>query len=337
VSHAEPTNATTSQTPPPTLPVLPDGIPEELRQRPRWLLWCWELRKGKWAKPPHQINGRLADSTDPGTWTTFAAALAAYQRDGWAGIGYALRPDDDASPTDVGGDIDRCRVRDTGELLPWGSLIVATMATYSELSPTATGLRFVGKGRLPGNGTGMARPYESGKVELYQQGRYVTFTGHRLPHAPDHLTDLSSALPWLRTLLDPRNGPKLRALWSGDIAAYPSASEADLALCGLLGRAGVDAGGIDRLFRRSGLFRPKWDELRGRQTYGAMTIDEALNGTSGSNGHRSEPPPPPLPAELAGKKITRVVLDTLRTDAALRRSFRSILKEEDNAAADGLL
>lgn len=35
---------------------------------------------------------------------------------------------------------------------------------------------------------------------------------------------------------------------------------------------------MDRIFRNSGLMRPKWDERRGSGTYGSMTIDRALKG-----------------------------------------------------------
>ena len=35
---------------------------------------------------------------------------------------------------------------------------------------------------------------------------------------------------------------------------------------------------MDRLFRRSGLMRPKWDERRGDRTYGARTLARALAG-----------------------------------------------------------
>ena len=42
-----------------------------------------------------------------------------------------------------------------------------------------------------------------------------------------------------------------------------------------------DAGQIDRMFRRSGLFRPKWDEKHGHDTYGQMTIDKALEKVAG--------------------------------------------------------
>jgi hypothetical protein len=35
---------------------------------------------------------------------------------------------------------------------------------------------------------------------------------------------------------------------------------------------------MDRMFRKSGLMRPKWDEYRGKMTYGELTIGKALEG-----------------------------------------------------------
>ena len=43
---------------------------------------------------------------------------------------------------------------------------------------------------------------------------------------------------------------------------------------------GPDQERIDRLFRRSGLMRPKWDERHGAQSYGERTIATALGGRS---------------------------------------------------------
>ena len=63
------------------------------------------------------------------------------------------------------------------------------------------------------------------------------------------------------------NGLKFNQLWSGDISGYKSHSEADLALCQILAFwSGNNPDQIDRLFRQSGLYRPKWDEKRGSQT-----------------------------------------------------------------------
>ena len=42
-----------------------------------------------------------------------------------------------------------------------------------------------------------------------------------------------------------------------------------------------DAARMDRIFRRSGLMRDKWDSRRGGTTYGAQTIERAIAGCTG--------------------------------------------------------
>jgi len=75
-----------------------------------------------------------------------------------------------------------------------------------------------------------------------------------------------------------KNGDRFSRLWAGDASPYgDDASAADQALCNLLAFwTGRDEDRMDRLFRRSGLFREKWDEKRGARTYGQMTIDKAV-------------------------------------------------------------
>ncbi len=78
-------------------------------------------------------------------------------------------------------------------------------------------------------------------------------------------------LDWL--LKDPDRAALWRGEWQG---RYPSQSEADMALAGhLMWRTGNDLALADRLFRRSGLFRKKWDEHRGGKTYGQLTLERA--------------------------------------------------------------
>jgi putative DNA primase/helicase len=89
-------------------------------------------------------------------------------------------------------------------------------------------------------------------------------------------SDLSDA-EIVETATDAANGEKFSRLWNGDTSGYASHSEADLALCNLLAfYTGGDRTQIDRLFRDSGLYREKWDEQRGSETYGDLTISEAL-------------------------------------------------------------
>ena len=72
-----------------------------------------------------------------------------------------------------------------------------------------------------------------------------------------------------------QQGEKFRRLWEGDTSAYESHSEADAALCSILSFwTKGDPVKIDRIFRRSSLMRPKWDNAHSsdKSTYGQMTI-----------------------------------------------------------------
>ena len=72
-------------------------------------------------------------------------------------------------------------------------------------------------------------------------------------------------------------GDKFAALWRGNIADYPSHSEADLALCSILAFwCGRDANQMDRLFRQSGLMRDKWDRPQSGTSYGMITMHKAI-------------------------------------------------------------
>ena len=65
-----------------------------------------------------------------------------------------------------------------------------------------------------------------------------------------------------------------QGFWEG---LYPSQSEADLAFCNMLAFwTGRDKFKMDSIFRKSGLYRPKWDSKRGERTYGDYVLDTAI-------------------------------------------------------------
>lgn len=77
-----------------------------------------------------------------------------------------------------------------------------------------------------------------------------------------------------------QNGNKFCALYDhGDTSQYGADdSAADQALCAMLAFwLDADAAAMDTAFRRSKLMRSKWDERRGAQTYGEMTIQKAID------------------------------------------------------------
>jgi putative DNA primase/helicase len=283
--------------------------PAELAKRPQWVAWRLVAREGE-AKPtkvPYAPRtGRLASTTDPSTWASFEEAAAFCTSNEWAsGVGYVLSADDPY----VGIDLDACRDPKTGHLQPWARSIVKRLNSYTEISPSGTGLRIFVRGELPPHGR------RKGHIEIYSQARFLTITGDRYLVAPDTIyARPQELLEWHHEVFgDPperrQNGHSLRspvqladadlllkarsadngaafwALWNGDYSAYGSQSEADLALVSHLAFwCGPDPARIDQLFRSSGLMRDKWD----RQDYRDRTIDKALDGRSDADFYRGE-------------------------------------------------
>jgi putative DNA primase/helicase len=100
----------------------------------------------------------------------------------------------------------------------------------------------------------------------------------------------------LAKAMDAKNGEKFRRYWEGGKGDDPSA--ADQGLCNLLAFwTGCNAEQMDRLFRRSGLMRGKWDEIHYANgwTHGQGTIATAIEGcretyNPGRSGGRQEGP-----------------------------------------------
>jgi primase-polymerase (primpol)-like protein len=113
---------------PQALTVQPEHIPVELRVLPQWVNWKYEYRKGKWTKPLYQPNDgyaedEYAESDNPDTWGTFDAAIAAYLRGSFDGIGFVVTGEDDFA----GVDLDHCRDPETDRY--WSAHLPLCQAT----------------------------------------------------------------------------------------------------------------------------------------------------------------------------------------------------------------
>ena len=99
---------------------LPEAL-SPLKQLPNWVCWRYELRTGKWTKPPLQPGNpkRYAKNNDPSTWGTYEQALAAFEAGQCDGIGFNLLGTDIAAF-----DIDDCRDPATGDIAPEAMAIV---------------------------------------------------------------------------------------------------------------------------------------------------------------------------------------------------------------------
>jgi putative DNA primase/helicase len=131
----------TNNIPPKPIPltVLPDHIPAELKVIDHWVVWryFWLDDRQKWDKPPLQSHGgNLASSTNAKTWSTFDAAMAAYETRVVDGIGFVFAKKSRL----VGIDLDHCRSVETGIIEPWALEIINSFRTYTELSCSGTGV-----------------------------------------------------------------------------------------------------------------------------------------------------------------------------------------------------
>lgn len=271
------------------------NIPESLKQLKQWV--CFKLeyneKKGKYDKiPKDPKTGRNAKANDPATWSDFQTAVKAVSKYGFDGIGIEF------ANGIFGVDLDGV-VKD-GKLTPEAEDIIKTLDSYTEYSPSGTGVHILCKGTIP------PKDRRKGNIEMYSEGRFFTVTGKVLGEpkeiqertaqaaivhekylkrdepkpanqpAPD--IDLSDS-ELINRAMNAKNGHIFRALWNGDISGYPSQSEADLALCNLLAYwTNGNAYRMDALFRQSALYRPeKWDKRHGPDTYGNMTIKKALS------------------------------------------------------------
>jgi putative DNA primase/helicase len=292
-----------------------EAVPAELKNRPQWVCWRWAQRDGKYTKPPvDPHSGGDGSSTDPRTWATFDGARAHCDRAKLAGVGFVVRRQDRIT----GGDLDKCRDPETGIVEPWALEIVQELKSYTEVTPSGTGLRIWVRGNLPGHRR------RKGHIEFYDDARYLTVTGQHLEGTPTTIEDRQAELDALYARIfdakqpdekgnghrspEPldladqeiikrasaaKNGSKFSRLWAGQWKGdYASQSEADLGLAMMLAFwTGRDASRVDALFRQSGLFREKWNSHRGESTYGRWTVTEACRRQTETYSPRSEPRP----------------------------------------------
>jgi primase-polymerase (primpol)-like protein len=175
------------------------NIPDAIKPLRRWVIWTWACRDGKQTKvpliadePDNAFGWQRASSTDPRTWRRYeAAAFIAVHYDDIAGIGFVLG--DGWS----GVDQDKCRNKDTGKIDSAALDVVNQLRSYTEISPSLTGVKTLVKGVKPEGRCKLAG------VEIYSAGRFFTLTGLHLPGTPLTIEDRQAELAALHASLFP--------------------------------------------------------------------------------------------------------------------------------------
>lgn len=312
------------------------NVPAELRALPQWVLWKMVPREDKVTKEPRRVDspGSNASSTNPATWATFDAAVAALPGSDCDGIGFVFTEDDPF----CGIDIDKART--SSGLHPAALDLIERLGSYTEWSPSKKGTHTIVRARCTAPNKIDAEWAEEG-IERYSTGRYFTVTGMRFPHLPATVNDAQEVVDSLpppdehATPAQPveavttppdlqdhevlekarasKKGAQFTALYDrGDLSDYGNNhSRADLALCNYLAFwTGKRPEQMDRLFRGSKLMRAKWyRNARAGETYGEGTIRKAIATTTESYTPTvaATPPPPPLPEGMTGTEVLDAV------------------------------
>ena len=266
------------------------NFPDELKGLKQFVCWV-----GADKIPKNAHTGKNAQSNNPDTWADFDTAVSACNKYNFDGIGFMF------ANGYFGVDLDHCL-----DNVDFCDEFVETLQSYAEISRSGTGLHIICKGTLP---SGARR---KGGVEMYSSGRYFICTGNVYNEKYKNVIDCTDAVKVLHSKYLPSEMPRIeKALpvavdismddqevidkarncksgylftmlyqgeWQG---VYSSQSEADLALCNQLAFwTQKDTAQMDRIFRSSGLMRPKWDEYRGATSYGEITIQKACLGVN---------------------------------------------------------
>ena len=138
-------------------------------EMPRWIVWESVPAEPKARKVPMSPKGGKTGTNEANahTWGTLAEAARAMNARNIAGIGLVI-------PEGViCVDLDHCTLEPFGDLQPWARQIVEALDTFTEYSPSGTGVHAWLYGVKPGERC------RKGSVEIYDGpfGRYITCTG----------------------------------------------------------------------------------------------------------------------------------------------------------------
>lgn len=278
-------------------------IPAEMKAIPNWV--CWKAvpdpksHSGVSKRPINPRTGGNAQSNNPETWADFDTACNAAQSRGLAGIGFMF-----SNTPFFGVDVDD-RPLDSPEVQE----ILTAIPSYAELSQSGHGVHIICSGSLPGKGF---NNHNTG-VEMYENERFFVVTGNRVSNER-HVIDCTEQVKPVYALhdthkggaptaprsappatfpsfdaltvngiidkaLNSRQGEEFGKLMSGDCSGYESQSEAEMAFCNMLAFwTGRNPALMDAIYRQSKLMRAKWDRKQSGTTYGAITIQKAIDG-----------------------------------------------------------
>ena len=306
------------------VPVAENGGLEELKSQPVWICWNFREKDGRKTKVPCAASGDKTGTNDEyrDTWVTFDEAKAAAAEKHYSGVGFVIPEgyfflDIDHKPLDdpyVVKILERfgsyAEKSVSGEGIHiYGKCDFSKVPTEKKDDKLKLNRKYYTKN--PNNGTelyigGLTNRFAVFTEDVVQNESLkectnailVTLNKDMLRDKPDphaereqlalQVTEQNAEIV-INGLQHQKNWEKFYQLFEeGDISAFGSQSEADLALCTMIAfRTGERPELIDAVFRKSALYREKWE----RDDYREDTIAKAIAGCHGKFHHNTRPKP----------------------------------------------
>jgi len=289
------------------------NLPHELSKFKSWVVWR-EAPNGnnpkfkKLPQNPLTLNGD--DWNNPTNWTHRATAIQVFEENPTLrGIGFAfhkcssecfddkrrrVHAEDQEDPFTFF-DLDGVIVK--GKLLPWAAEFVRMVDSYTEVSPTGTGVKIIVRAKLVMRKKSFEFKDSSGnphEVEVYDSNKFFAATGQCLEGTPRDIADRQELLDALhpetedeevvgppidravdeyaadvdaiadqellqKIRASKKQGKKFQRLMDGDRTDYAGYFAASGALCAILAFwTRANPERIDRLYRQSKLFEENW-------------------------------------------------------------------------------
>ena len=279
-----------------------NNIPNELKESAQWILYKTELnlKSKRMTKVPYSVYGNKASTTAPEQWSDFTTAVNKLNNGGnYNGLGFVFTERDNL----VGIDFDNC-IKD-GVLDPTVEEWINKLNSYTEYSQSGNGLHVILQGNLDPSYKNIGSIKEI-KIEVYNKSRYFVMTGNvynglndvqaRQEELDEFLYNWIDQRPQL-TIEDIASEEEKRSYseiirkmivtdkvadifynddaWQRYNIGDGSQSDADIWLCSRIITHTRVPDQIDRIFRKSSLYRDKWE----RFDYRMRTIELALQNT----------------------------------------------------------
>lgn len=148
-----------------------EHLPAELKRLKQFTVW----KTG--CKVPLRADGKgVAKPSDASTWASFDRAINSRVIRNGGGIGFVVTEYDQYCFLDL----DACFLS-PGLPASWAKEILYQFTTYTEISPSSTGLRIICEARSPFETGKIWRPEGGGSIELYDRRKVFRLTGWLAP------------------------------------------------------------------------------------------------------------------------------------------------------------